>query len=186
MATKKTKRGARRTAARSRARSRTRKVAPVPPRYGSVTPYLTIDGCGSAIDFYVRAFGAKEIARMPGPGGKVMHAELEIGDSVVMMSDELPEQGTRSPRALGGTAGSIMLYVKDCDRIYRNAVDAGARSLQAPQDMFWGDRFSRIEDPYGHQWAIATAKEKVSPKEMQRRMAAMQAGGAPPAPPSGE
>jgi PhnB protein len=142
-----------------------------------VTPYLTIRECGSAIDFYKRAFGAKELVRMPGPGGKVMHAEIKIGDSVVMMSDEFLEQGKKSPQSLGGSAASVMLYVKDCDQVFRQAVGAGARSLQEPQDMFWGDRFSRIEDPYGHDWGIATAKEKVSPKEMVRRMAAMQPGG---------
>lgn len=178
MAKTRAKRGARRTAARSKPASRSRKVPPVPPQYGSVTPYLTIRECGSAIDFYKRAFGAKELVRMPGPGGKVMHAAIKIGDSAVMMCDEFPEQGTKSPQSLGGTAGSVLLYVKDCDRVFRQAVDAGARSLQEPQDMFWGDRFSSIEDPYGHHWNIATAKEKVSPKEMARRMAAMQPGGA--------
>jgi PhnB protein len=178
MAKTRAKRGARRTVARSKPASRSRKIAPVPPKYGSVTPYLTIRECGSAIDFYKRAFGAKELVRMPGPAGQVMHAEIKIGDSVVMVSDEFPDQGTKSPQSLGGTAGSVMLYVKDCDRVYQQAVDAGARSLQAPQDMFWGDRFSRIEDPYGHQWAIATAKEKVTPKQMARRMAAMKPGGA--------
>jgi PhnB protein len=178
MAKTRTKRGARRTPARSKPASRSRKVDPVPPKYGSVTPHLTISECASAIDFYKRAFGAKELVRMPGPGGKVMHAEIKIGDSVVMMSDEFPEQRSKSPQSLGGTAGSVMLYVKDCDRVYREAVDAGARSLEEPKDMFWGDRFSRIEDPYGHQWAIATAKEKVSPKEMARRMAAMRPPGA--------
>jgi PhnB protein len=178
MAKTRMKRGARRTAARSKPASRSRKVAPVPPQYGSVTPYLTIRECGSAIDFYKRAFGAKELVRMPGPGGKVMHAEIKIGDSVVMMSDEFPAQGSKSPQSLGGTASSVLLYVKDCDRVYREAVDAGARSLEEPKDMFWGDRFSRIEDPFGHHWGIATAKEKVSPREMAKRMAAMRPGGA--------
>jgi PhnB protein len=178
MAKKRAKRGARRTAARSKPAARSRKVDPVPPQYGSVTPYLTVRECGSAIEFYERAFGAKERVRMPGPGGRVMHAEIKIGDSIVMLSDEFPEMGSRSPQSLGGTASSVLLYVKDCDRVYQQAVEAGARSLEEPKDMFWGDRMSRIEDPFGHQWAIATAKEKVSPKEMARRMAAMQPGGA--------
>jgi PhnB protein len=138
-----------------------------------VTPHLVVRDCAAALDFYARAFGGKELMRMPGPEGKVMHAEMKVGDSIVMLSDEFPEQGSKSPQSLGGTPISIMLYVKDADRVYQQALDAGGRSLMAPQDMFWGDRYARIEDPHGHQWAIATAKEKVSPKEMARRMAAM-------------
>lgn len=183
MARSKAKRGARSGARRGRrtAAARARrpaKVPPIPPKYGSVTPGIVVHDADAAIAFYARAFGAKELLRMPGPGGKIMHAELRIGDSIVMLNDEFPEMGARSPRTVGGTASSIMLYVKDVDRTYQAAVEAGGRSLSPPQDMFWGDRYSRIEDPFGHAWAIATAKEKLTPREIAKRMAAS----GPPAP----
>ena len=164
---------ARKPARRAKAPAR-QKIAPVPPKYGSITPALVIRGAADAIDFYRRAFGAKELMRTPGPGGKLMHAEIKIGDSIVMLNDEFPEMGAKSPQALGGTPASIMLYVKDCDAVHRAAVAAGARSLQEPQDMFWGDRYSRLEDPFGHQWGIGTAKEKLTRREIDRRMQAWQ------------
>ncbi len=163
----------RKPARRAKAPAR-RKVAPVPPQYGSITPSLVIRGAADAIEFYRKAFGAKELMRMAGPGGKLMHAEIKIGDSILMLGDEFPEMGARSPQALGGTPASIMLYVKDCDRVFQQAVDAGARALQAPQDMFWGDRYARLEDPFGHSWGVLTAKEKLSQREVARRMAAWQ------------
>ena len=154
---------------------------PVPEGYSTLTPYLAVEDASAAIDFYQRAFGAKERARMPGPGGSVMHAELEIGDSIVMLSDPFPQSSTKAPKELGGTSVSLMTYVEDADSVYKQAIDAGATSLMEPDDMFWGDRFSLVEDPFGHQWTIATHVEDVSPEEMQKRSeewAAQMAAGA--------
>jgi PhnB protein len=142
---------------------------PVPEGYSTLTPYLAVDDASAAIDFYQRAFGAKERARMAGPGGSVMHAELEIGDSLVMLSDPFPQASTKPPKELGGTSVSIMTYVEDTDALYKQAIDAGATSLMEPDDMFWGDRFSSVQDPFGHSWTIATHVEDVSPEEMQKR-----------------
>jgi len=146
-----------------------RDVKPIPEGFHSVTPYLTVNDAGRAIDFYKRAFGAQEIARMQGPEGKVGHAELRIGDSVVMLADEMPGSGCRSPQALGGTTAGIFLYVKDVDSAFKQAVSAGAKSDAEPADMFWGDRFGRLTDPFGHSWSVATHKEDVAPDEMQKR-----------------
>ena len=142
---------------------------PIPEGYSTLNPYLAVEDASSAIDFYQRAFGAKERSRMPGPGGAIMHAELEIGDSVLMLSDPFPQASTKPPTELGGTTVSLMLYVEDTDATYRQAIDAGATSLMEPDDMFWGDRFSSVQDPFGHSWTIATHVEDVSPEEMQRR-----------------
>lgn len=175
MVAKKAKRApARRAAPARKSPARPKKIPPIPPQYHSITPSLVIRGAAQAIDFYRRAFGAKERVRMAGPGGAVMHAEIKIGDSMLMLSDEWPEMGSRGPQALGGSPITVMLYVKDCDQTFRQAVEAGARAQMEPQDMFWGDRFAKLEDPFGHQWGILTAKEKVSPKEMARRQAAWQ------------
>ncbi len=142
---------------------------PVPEGYSTLMPYLAVEDASAAIDFYQRAFGAKERARMVGPGGSVMHAELEIGDSVVMLSDPFPQSSTKPPKELGGTSVSIMTYVEDTDSVYKQAIDAGATSLMEPDDMFWGDRFGSVQDPFGHSWTIATHIEDVSPEEMQKR-----------------
>ena len=142
---------------------------PIPDGYSTLNPYLAVEDASSAIDFYQRAFGAKERSRMPGPGGAIMHAELEIGDSVLMLSDPFPQASTKPPKELGGTTVSLMLYVEDTDATYRQAIDAGATSLMEPDDMFWGDRFSSVQDPFGHSWTLATHVEDVSPEEMQRR-----------------
>jgi PhnB protein len=152
-----------------------RDVKPIPEGFHSVTPYLTVNDGGRAIDFYKRAFGAQEIARMQGPDGKVGHAELRIGDSIVMLADEMPGSGCRSPQALGGTTAGIFLYVKDVDSAFRQAVSAGAKSDAEPADMFWGDRFGRLTDPFGHSWSVATHKEDVAPDEMQKRAKASMA-----------
>ena len=152
-------------------------VNPIPEGYRSITPYLCIAGAAKAIDFYTQALGAKEIARMPGPEDKLMHAEIRIGDSMIMLSDEFAEMGNcKSPKSLGATSCSIMIYVPDCDRIYKQAVDAGARGLMPPADMFWGDRMSQIVDPFGHVWSIATHVEDVSPDQVNERAAAFMAG----------
>jgi len=156
---------------------------PIPDGYHTVTPYITVQGAADAIEFYQRAFGAKEKERMPGPDGKsVMHAELTIGDSVVMLSDEFPGMGSRSPRALGGSTGYLFLYVTDVDAAFKRAVDAGAKVAMPPSDMFWGDRFCKVTDPFGHEWGMATHKEDLSPAEIKKRgVAAMAAMGKPEA-----
>lgn len=144
-------------------------VQPIPEGYRTITPYLAVEDASGAIDFYQRALGAKESVRMPGPGGAIMHAELEIGDSRVMLSDPFPQASTKPPKELGGTSVSIMVYVEDTDALYKQAIDAGATSLMEPDTMFWGDRMSSVQDPYGHSWTIMTHVEDVSPEEMETR-----------------
>jgi PhnB protein len=142
---------------------------PVPEGYSTLMPYLAVDDASAAIDFYQRAFGAKERGRQEGPSGSIMHAELEIGDSVIMLSDPFPQASTKPPKELGGTSVSIMTYVEDNDAVFKQAIDAGATSLMEPDDMFWGDRMSSVQDPFGHSWTIVTHIEDVSPEEMQKR-----------------
>ena len=149
------------------------KVNPVPDGYGTVTPYMAIRDAAKAIDFYQKAFGAEELFRMPGPGGKVMHAELQIGNSKVMLGEESVEQGAPSPKTLGGTATGLLLYVNDVDASFNRAVSAGCTAKMPPTDMFWGDRFSKLEDPFGHSWWISTRIEDVSAEEIERRHAAL-------------
>jgi PhnB protein len=146
-----------------------KKAQPIPAGYHTVTPYLVCRGAAGAIDFYKRAFGAKEKMRMPGPNGTVAHAEIQIGDSRVMLGDEWPEMGAKSPEALGGSAGSVFLYVKNVDAFASKAVAAGATVVMPLQDMFWGDRYGKLKDPFGHEWSIATHKEDVTAKQMAKR-----------------
>jgi PhnB protein len=155
-------------------------VKPIPEGFNTVTPYLVLHDAARAIEFYKRAFNATERVRMDGPAGKVGHAELKIGDSIIMLGDEMPGVTTRSPQSLGGTSAGIFLYVKDVDSAFQKAIDAGAR-VEAPlQDMFWGDRYGKLTDPFGHSWSLATHKEDVAPAEMQKRMqAAMSKMGEP-------
>ncbi len=153
------------------------KVKPVPDGYHSVTPYLIVDGAAKALDFYKRVFGATERMRMAGPGGKVGHAEISIGDSVIMLADEHPEMGARGPRAFGGSPVSVMLYVADVDATVKTAVAAGAKLLRPVEDKFYGDRSGSIEDPFGHHWHVSTHIEDVPPDEMARRAAAATKGG---------
>jgi PhnB protein len=143
---------------------------PIPQDFHSVTPYLTLNDAARALDFYKRAFGAKEVMRMDGPNGKIGHAEIKIGDSKIMLADEMPGGECRSPQSLGGTTGGIFLYVDDVDAVFNQAVSAGARPEAEPADMFWGDRYGRLKDPFGHSWSVATHKEDVAPAEMQKRM----------------
>ena len=145
-------------------------VKPIPEGYHSVTPYLICDGAADAIAYYKKAFGATELFRMDHEG-KVGHAELKIGDSPIMLADEYPQMGYRSPKALGGTPVSIMIYVPDVDAVYKQAIDAGATEVKPLQDQFYGDRSGTLTDPFGHVWTIATHKEDVSMEEMNRRMA---------------
>jgi len=148
-----------------------KKVSPIPKGYRVVTPYLAIQGAGQAIEFYKKAFGAKERLRMNGPDGKVGHAELLIGDCVVMMADEFPGMNT-SPSTLKGTTVNLMVYVKDVDAAFQNAVKLGAHPVFPPEDKFYGDRAGVISDPFGHVWCLATHVEDVPPKEMAKRAAA--------------
>jgi PhnB protein len=150
----------------------TSKPKPVPDGYHTATPYLIVKGAAQAIEFYKKAFGATELMRMPQPGGKIGHAEIKIGDSPIMLADESPDVGARSPQSIGGSPVSIMLYVEDVDRIFSQAVAAGARVKRPVADQFYGDRTGGIEDPFGHLWYIATHKEDVSPEEMRKRAAA--------------
>jgi PhnB protein len=145
----------------------------IPEGYHNATPYLIIKGAARAIDFYKQVFGATELMRFPGPGGSIGHAEIKIGDSPIMLADEAPQMGYRSPQSIGGTPVSLMLYVQDVDKVVDRAVKAGARLERPVADQFYGDRNGTIQDPFGHVWTIGTHKEDVSPEEMQRRAAAM-------------
>ena len=144
-------------------------VNPVPEGYHTLTPYLSLDDAAGAIEFYKQAFGAKEQMRMDAPGGKIGHAQLQIGDSLVMLSDAFPGSSVRPPRELGGTNASIFMYVEDVDAVVKQAVDAGATVTTAVEDQFWGDRFGTVTDPFGHVWSIATHVEDVPPEEMAER-----------------
>jgi PhnB protein len=152
-------------------------VQPVPEGYHTVTPYLAVDDATAAIDFYQRAFGAKERVRMAAPDGKIGHAELEIGDSVVMLADPYPQLIAKPPKELGGNSVGLFVYVENVDELVQQAVDAGATLTMAPKDQFWGDRSGSVTDPFGHAWEIATHVEDVPPEEMAERskefMAAM-------------
>jgi PhnB protein len=150
-------------------------VKPVPEGYHTVTPYLAVDDAAEAIEYYKRAFGAKERVRMDTPDGKIGHAELEIGDSLVMLSDPTPQASTKPPKELGGTSASVFLYVEDVDAVVKQAVDAGATITMEVADQFWGDRFGTVSDPFGHLWAIATHVEDVPPEEMAERAKAAMA-----------
>lgn len=145
----------------------------IPFGYHSVTPYLTVNGAKQAIEFYQAAFGATEVLRLDMPGDKIGHAEIQIGDSRVMLADEFPEWDSRSPQTIGGTPSSLMIYVEDCDAVYNRAVAAGATPLMPVADQFYGDRSGTLKDPFGHKWTIATHKETLSQEEMQRRVTAM-------------
>jgi PhnB protein len=148
------------------------KVKPVPDGYHTATPYLTINNASAAIDFYKRAFGAKELCRMPSPDGKIMHAEITIGDSHIMLADESSASETKSPQTLKGSSTGIFLYLEDVDAAFKQAVKAGAKETLAPQNMFWGDRFGRLTDPFGHRWMLASRVENATPAEIEERMTA--------------
>jgi len=143
---------------------------PIPPGFHTVTPYLIVRDSRKAIDFYKKAFDAEEILIMPGPDGKVMHAEIKIGDSIVFLADEMPEMNHLGPETRGGATCSLMLYVKDVDTSFEKAVKAGCIVKMPLSDQFWGDRYGNVVDPFGHVWALATHIEDVSPEEMQMRM----------------
>ena len=147
----------------------TKAKKPIPDGWHTVTPYLICKGAGNALDWYKKALGAEERFRMPGPGGVVMHAEMQVGDSIVMMADEFPDMGAKSPLAYGGSPVGLNLYVNDCDAIFNRAVAAGAKVERPLTDQFYGDRSGTVVDPYGHKWTISTHIEDVSPDEMATR-----------------
>jgi PhnB protein len=156
------------------------RTSAIPAGYHTVTAYLTVPDGDRALDLYAKAFGARVKVRMAKPDGKLMHAEIRIGDSVVMLSDESPG-GTKSPTSLGGTSASLFLYVPNVDASFKRTVGAGCRGTMPPTDMFWGDRFGQLVDPFGHHWSLATHKEDVRPAEMKKRAAAAMAQTGQPA-----
>ena len=151
-------------------------VKHIPEGYPQVTPYLHVDGASAAIEFYATVFGATERMRMPEPDGRIGHAELQIGESLIMLSDEYPELGVRSPKALGGTSVTMSVYVEDVDGVFDRALQAGATVLRPIQDQFYGDRSGTLEDPFGHRWSVATHIEDVPPEELAARAAAATGG----------
>ena len=150
-------------------------VKPIPAGYHSVQPYLHVRGATKAIEFYKQVFGAQEIMRMPQPDGRLGHAEIRIGDSIVMLADEAPELGIHGPAHYGGAPMTLMFYTEDCDAIYKKAMAAGSKSLREPTDQFYGDRMAGLEDPFGFQWYVATHIKDVSEEEMKAAMAGQQA-----------
>src|SRR5262245_38154414 len=148
-------------------------VKHIPDGHHTLPPHLVGPDAAKALGFYAEAFGGEEMFRMPGPGGVVMHAEFKVGDSTVMLGEETPDQGALSPKSIGGSPVTLMLYVKDVDASFARANKAGCAVKMPPTDMFWGDRYCKVEDPFGHHWAIATHKEDLTPEEIGKRMAAM-------------
>jgi uncharacterized glyoxalase superfamily protein PhnB len=145
------------------------KSKPIPPGFHTVTPHLVIRDAARAIEFYKQAFGARELARMPGPDGqRLMHAEIQIGDSILMLCDEFPEYGSCSPQKLNGTPAALHLYVENVDQLFERALKAGAQAVMPVADMFWGDRYGKLKDPFGHEWSIGTHQYDLSPEEMQK------------------
>jgi PhnB protein len=149
------------------------RVKPVPEGHHTVTPYLAVKNAAKALDFYQRGFGATEIYRLTLPDGRVGHAEIRIGDSIVMLADEFPEYGGKAPETLGGSPVNIHLYVEDVDTFFKRAVAAGAREVKPVMDQFYGDRSGQLQDPAGHLWWVATHKEDVPPDEMHKRVQSM-------------
>ena len=147
-------------------------VLPIPMGFHSLTPHLVIKDAPAAMSFYSKAFGAKEVFRAPLPDGRIMHAQMMIGDSPLMLVEEMLEYGCKSPATLGGSAVTIQLYVEDADRVFAAAVEAGAEEIMAPNDAFWGDRFSQVRDPFGHVWSIATHTRDLTPVQIEAGMKA--------------
>jgi len=148
-------------------------VKSIPEGYHNVTPYLYVRNAAGAIEFYKNVFGATELVRMAGPDGRIMHGELRLGDSVVMLADENPHMGIMSPQTVGGFSAGMLLYVPNVDAVVQKAVENGAKALRPIKDQFYGDRSGSILDPFGHMWTVSTHVEDVAPEEMKKRMAAM-------------
>ena len=144
------------------------KAAAIPKGYHTVTPSLFVAGAAKAIDFYKKALGAEELMRFPGPDGKIMHAEIKVGDSIIMLADEMPDMGGRSPKSIGGTPVSFFVYGENVDAAWKRAVDAGAREVQPLADQFWGDRTGCLEDPFGHHWWLAQHLEDLTPEQIRK------------------
>jgi uncharacterized glyoxalase superfamily protein PhnB len=153
-------------------------VKPVPEGLHTLTPHIIVNDAAKAIDFYKRAFNAEEIACLPDPGGKIMHAQIKIGDSHVMIADEYPDMGVRSPLAIGGSAVTLNLYVPDVDKVFNQAVGAGATAAMPVADQFWGDRYGKLTDPFGHHWSVATHTEDLTAEEIAERAQAAFSRGA--------
>ena len=151
-------------------------VKAIPEGYPRITPYLHVDGAEAAIEFYGKIFGAQERMRMPAPEGKIGHAELMLGDSVLMLADEFPDMGALSPNTIGGSPVTLSVYVDDVDAVFEAALEAGATLVRPIENQFYGDRTGQLEDPFGHRWSIATHVEDVPPDEMERRMAELMGG----------
>lgn len=147
--------------------------SPIPEGYGTITPYLHLKGAAEALAFYREAFGAEELYRMEGPGGTIMHAEMQLGDSRFMLADEMEDWGNTSPTTLGGSSFSLMVYVEDVDAAFQRALKAGAKELTPVTDHFYGDRSGQVQDPFGHRWNLSTHVEDVPPEEMERRVKEM-------------
>jgi PhnB protein len=150
-------------------------VKPIPEGFHTATPTLVVRNAAQAIEFYKKVFGAKEIMRMPSPDGKISHAELKIGDSIIFLSDEFPNMGGKAPQTLGGFTGGIYLYVEDVDDVFERAIDAGGKAATPVTDMFWGDRHGNFVDPFGHSWGVSTHTEDLSEQEMGKRAQAFYA-----------
>ena len=151
-------------------------VKPIPDGFHTLTPHIVVKGCAQAIEFYKKAFGAEELSRHPLPDGSIMHAMIRIGDSMVMMNDEFPQMGAKGPASIGGTPVTLHLYVADADKAWERAVAAGATVRMPIADMFWGDRYGVVSDPFGHSWSIATHKEDLTPEQMMAKMQAAMSG----------
>ena len=149
-------------------------VKPIPDGYHTATPYLIIKGAADAIEYYKQVFGATELFRVPGPGGVLMHAEIKIGDSIIMLADEFPQMDALSPKTIGGSPVGLMLYLANVDEVFHRAITAGAKEIRPLQNQFYGDRSGTVEDPFGHKWTIATHVEDLTPAEIEQRMAAMK------------
>jgi PhnB protein len=148
---------------------------PIPEGHHTITAHLAVRGAKQAIDYYKRAFGAQELSRMEGPGGTIGHAELKIGDSVIFLADEFPQSPCKAPQSVGSTTCTLNLYVEDVDKTYNSAVQAGGKATMPPADMFWGDRYGQLVDPFGHVWGVATHKEELTPQEVEERAKAFWA-----------
>ena len=141
---------------------------PIPEGFHSITPHLIVRNAAQAIDFYTKAFAAQELSRMPGPDGKLLHAEIKIGDSILMLCDEFPQWNTLGPQSLGASTVGIHIYVQDADALFTQAVTAGATVKMPIEDTFWRDRFGKVTDPFGHEWSIATRKRDLTPEELHK------------------
>jgi PhnB protein len=151
-------------------------VKPIPDGYPRVSPYLIVDGAEAAIAFYTKVLGAKERMRMPAPGGRIGHAELTVGDSLIMLADEHPDMGVLGPKSVGGSPVTLSVYVQDVDQVFDHALGEGAKETRPLQNQFYGDRSGQFEDPFGHRWSVATHVEDVTPEEMEKRAGAAMAG----------